>query len=141
MSEDTFEAFIARERERLNGRLAEIASQQQALAEEHDGVERELAAISAYEAVKEGRVDQLPERKGRARRASSAPRAPRGQKRGEILDLIKQHADGLTRGEIIEMMDVKGDRSGEQSISNALSALKKANHIEARDGGKYIAAA
>jgi hypothetical protein len=34
-------------------------------------------------------------------------------------------------------MGVKGKRSAEQSVSNALSALKKAGQLDSRDG-KYV---
>jgi hypothetical protein len=50
-----------------------------------------------------------------------------------------RNPDGLTRGEILEKMGLKGDKSGEMSISNALTALTKANQIFRRDG-KYTSA-
>ena len=55
------------------------------------------------------------------------------------MELIENAADGLTRGEIVEALGLRGDKSGEQSISNALSALKKANTIGVGDG-RYVAA-
>ena len=36
---------------------------------------------------------------------------------------------GLTRGEILERMGMKGDKSGEMSVSNAVTALTKANQV------------
>ena len=44
--------------------------------------------------------------------------------------------NGLSRGEIIQKMGLKGDKSGEMSISNALTALTKGNQVR-REGGKY----
>ena len=72
-----------------------------------------------------------------------APRSPsqgrRGSKRDALMQTIRQNPDGLTRGEILEKMGLKGDKSGEMSISNALTALTKANQVSRRDG-KYTSA-
>jgi hypothetical protein len=46
---------------------------------------------------------------------------------------------GLTRGEILERMGLKGNKAGEMSVSNALTALTKSNQVR-RDGRKYLAA-
>ncbi len=46
---------------------------------------------------------------------------------------------GMGRADILEALGVKGDKSGEQSVSNALSALKKKGDIAVEDG-KYIIA-
>jgi hypothetical protein len=51
--------------------------------------------------------------------------------------MIRQ-SDGLSRGEILEHMGLKGDKSGEMSVSNALTALAKSNQVH-REGGKYRA--
>jgi hypothetical protein len=55
-----------------------------------------------------------------------------------LLELIRQ-SDGLSRGELLERMGLKGDKSGEMSVSNALTALTKSNQVH-REGGKYRAA-
>ena len=52
-----------------------------------------------------------------------------------MLELIQQ-GNGLSRGEILERMGLKGDKAGEMSVSNALTALAKRNQIR-REGGKY----
>jgi Fe2+ or Zn2+ uptake regulation protein len=62
----------------------------------------------------------------------------RGSKRDAILKLV-QESDGLTRGEILEHMGLKGDKSGEMSVSNALTALTKSKQVSRRDR-KYVAA-
>lgn len=138
MKAETFESFVERERERLNSRLEEISAEERKLLEERDSIERELAGISAYVAAKEGRLDMAPRKPARSPRRSSGTRAPRGERRGAVLDLIKQHPDGLSRGQIIEMLGEKGNLAGERSISNALSALKKAEHVGSHEG-RYIA--
>ena len=57
--------------------------------------------------------------------------------REEVLQLIRQ-GDGIGRAQIVNTLGDKGDKSLEQSISNALSALKKAGNIIA-EGGVYKA--
>ena len=146
MKNETFRDFVAHERERLTARLGEINNQEQVLAEERDAIERELAGIAAYVAAKEGRLKPVEKKRrgGRAlagprsRNTPSRPRAPRGERRTQVLNTIKEHEEGLSRGEIIELLGIKkGDKSGAVSVSNALSALKKAEYIESRDG-KYV---
>jgi hypothetical protein len=52
---------------------------------------------------------------------------------------IVSGGDGLSRAEILERMNLKGDKAGEMSVSNALTALTKSNQVR-RDGGKYHSA-
>lgn len=67
----------------------------------------------------------------------------RGQRRTgirqEVLQAIADNPDGINRAELLDKLDAKGNKSAEQSISNALSALKKSDSISA-DGGVYRAA-
>src|SRR5229473_2987194 len=64
----------------------------------------------------------------------------RGSRREGLLALLRETAAGLTRGEILERMGLKGNKTGEMSVSNALTALTKAGQVS-RDGGKYRVAA
>ena len=127
----TFETFIDQERERLSKERETIIAQQQALAEQLATIDRELSAINAYEAAKQGKGSS-PTRQRRA------PQGRRGSKRNALLGIIKSNPGGLTRGEILEKMGLKGDKSGAMSVSNALTALSKASQVVRRDG-KYIA--
>ncbi len=127
----TFETFIDQERERLSKERDTITAHQQALAEQLAMIDRELSAINAYEAAKQGKGPS-PTRQRRA------PQGRRGSKRNALLGIIKSNPGGLTRGEILEKMGLKGDKSGAMSVSNALTALSKANKFVRRDG-KYIA--
>ena len=136
MAEETFATFIARDRERLNKEREEISKQQHELELKLDAVNRELAAIDAYEAAKSGKP-RAPVKQVRASRAPS--RGRRGSKREALVQLIQQNPSGLTRGEILDKMGLKGDKSGEMSISNALTALIKANQVSRRDR-KYTSA-
>lgn len=53
--------------------------------------------------------------------------------RDTILNTVSQNP-GITRSALLELMDAKGDKSAEQSISNALAALKKAGSVTLDDG-------
>jgi len=130
---DTFETFVAKERERLNKEREAIFSQQHELETKLAEINREFAAIEAYEAAKSGKA--APARTSGKRAAPSR----RGSKRDGILQTLKESPAGLTRGELLEKMGLKGDKSGEMSVSNALTALSKSNQV-ARKDGKYVAA-
>jgi hypothetical protein len=101
-----------------------------------DDINRELAAINAYEAAKTGKAPAAARQPHGAR---ARPQARRGSKRETLMRVIKQNPSGLTRGEILDRMGLKGDKSGEMSVSNALTALTKANQVTRREG-RYVAA-
>ena len=126
----TFEQMIATENERLGKLREELLSQRAEIDTQLTQVDNELQAINAYQAIKEGK--KLV--------ATTAPKRTvtrRSGRRQEVLDLIAKHPDGIPRAQILEGLGAKGNRSDEQSVSNALSALKKANKIDSR-GGLYF---
>ena len=137
MANETFEVFVQRERARLHTEREAIFTQQQELENKLADINRELSAIDAYEAAKSGKAParQSPARRTSTRRTSGVRS---GSKRDELLNIIKQ-GGGLTRGEILEKMGLKGNKSGEMSVSNALTSLTKANQV-ARKDRKYVAA-
>ena len=137
MADETFEMFVQRERARLHGEREAIFTQQHELDGKLAEINKELSAIDAYEAAKSGKA---PARQAATRRTGTrrATGARRGIKRDELLNIIKQAA-GLTRSEILEKMGLKGNKSGEMSVSNALTALTKGNQVTRRDR-KYVAA-
>jgi len=136
MAEQTFADFITRERERLHAEREQLFNQQHELEGKLADINRELSAIDAYEAAKSGKA---PAAARQPRGAQARPQARRGSKRDALMQVIKANPTGLTRGEILERMGLKGDKSGEMSVSNALTALTKANEVTRRDG-RYIAA-
>ena len=135
MSDGSFEEFINRERERLRGEREAVFNQQHQLENKLNEINRELSAIEAYESAKTG--------KAAGPRPTAARRGPqrgrRGSKREQLLQLIRQNPEGLARKDIIERMGLKGDKSGEMSVSNALTALTKSNQLARREG-KYFSA-
>jgi hypothetical protein len=130
---ETFETFIASERERLNKEREAIFNQQHELEGKLAAINNEMRAIDAYEAAKSGKAAST--RQTGTRRV---PQRRSGSKREELLRVITE-GNGLARGEILEKMGLKGNKAGEMSVSNALTALTKANQVR-RDGGKYLAA-
>src|ERR1700674_5061064 len=117
MAEQTFADFIARERERLHAERERIFNQQQELEGKFADINRELSAINPYETTKTPSAARQP------RGARARPQSRRGSKRGALMQVIKDNPSGLTRGEILERMGLKGDKSGEMSVSNARPGL------------------
>jgi hypothetical protein len=134
MADDRFADVMKQERERLQRDREAIYNQQRELENKLKDINREFAAIEAYEAAKTGKAAAGQQRGTRGRR-----QARRGSRREALLQLIGQNPDGLSRGEILERMGLKGDKSGEMSVSNALTALTKSNQVS-RSGGKYRSA-
>jgi hypothetical protein len=134
VAEEMFAEFVARERERLHGEREAIFNQQQELEAKLADINRELAAIDAYEAAKTGKP-AAPARQSPAPRAArtGAPRGRRGSKREEILAVFRQYPDGLARKDILERM------MREMSVSNALTALTKAGQVVRADGRYRVA--
>lgn len=69
--------------------------------------------------------------------AAREPGTRRTGIREEVLAVIEKNPS-ITRSALLETMEAKGNKSAEQSVSNALSALKKAGTITA-DEGAYSA--
>lgn len=150
-----FRTQVAEEKKRLSQqrrdtekRIGALESELGALAAEMKGIDAELAAIEAYESA----TTAPAPRKRRARKTDASPRATpapakrtrrrrRVSRRAEIVSAIASFgAAGAGRADIIRTLDVKGDKSAEQSVSNALAALKKSGEVAHQDG-KYIAQA
>lgn len=110
-----FAQLIEEERKRLYTQRTELVAK---LTE----VDRELEAIAAYEAAKTG----------------SRSAAARGGRRSGIREAVYQRVaesqDGMSRADVLDAMGARGDKQLEQSISNALSALKKAERLSLVDG-------
>ena len=128
MSDERFSDYIARERERLSREREEISNQRRELDNRLTAIDREFQALDAYQAAKTGKPS-------RGRRTQTQRQARRDSRREELLNLIRE-GTGLSRGDILSRMGLKGDKSGEMSVSNSLSALAKSNQIR-REGGKY----
>lgn len=128
---DTLETIVARERETLTARRSDIQGKIKELEKQLTELDREFNAVAAYEAAKKGRTVSIG--------GATGSRSSRGSRQNDIMGVLGKHTAGVTRGDIIDALGAKGNKSAEQSISNALSNMKKANKITLTDG-KYTAA-
>jgi hypothetical protein len=135
MDDIRFADRIQQERERLHREREAIFNQQQELENRLAAVNREFEAIDAYEATKTGKAV----RSARKSRGGRTQTVRRGSRREALLEVIRGNSEGLKRGDILERMGLKGDKAGEMSVSNALTALTKSGQIS-RHEGKYTAA-
>lgn len=129
--------YIASELNRLNGEREKLYRQRNEIDDKLTGVEREVGAIEAYRNAKNGTMITSV---GRGIQVGYHPhqRRRRSSRREALLNLIKQNPEGMRRGDILEKMGLKGDKSGEMSVSNALTAMVKKKQVS-REGGKYKA--
>ena len=133
---EQFSEFIQQERERLNREREDVLRQHQELENRLAEIDRELEAIEAYEAAKTGKTSTTSRRQGPSGRTRS--QAPRGSRREALLQTIRDNPNGLERGEILERMGLKGDKAGEMSVSNALTALTKTNQVSRHEGRYFV---
>jgi hypothetical protein len=146
VDEIRFADVMQRERERLTRERDEILNQQKDLENKLTEVNREFVAIDAYEAAKIGKA-AAPRRQSTVARESTAAikqpsaeapaRSQRGSRREALLQVIGGEPNGLSRGEIFHRLGLKGNKSTEKSVSNALTALTKNNQVSRREG-KYV---
>ncbi len=121
--------------------LADFFAQQREMFEKQrddaraqlEEAQAELRALDAYAQAKKGKPAPAPggEKKSRKPRQTG--------KRVEVFKLVEQYPDGVTAGELKDKLSIRGDKSEEQALSNALSALKKAGQLTLNNG-KYAAA-
>jgi Fe2+ or Zn2+ uptake regulation protein len=103
-----------------------MVDRQRALQAQLDELDGMLAKFDVFEGKA---AQQAPTRRNRS--------GQRGSRREELLRIINQ-SHGLSRGEILDKMGLKGNKSGEMSVSNALTALTKSKQVTRRDR-KYVA--
>ena len=126
--EDT-QAFITKQREALLAQRETIFTLQADLQKQLDEVNAMLAKFDVFEGKRAAPAQ------ARGRRSTGARR---GSRRDELLKVIRE-GGGLTRGEILEKMGLKGNKTGEMSVSNALTGLTKGNLVARRDGKYHVA--
>ena len=131
---ENFSDYISRERERLNGERDHLFAQRSEIDKKLAEIEKEFQAIDAYDRAKTGKGS------GRAAGPGRGRGSRRGSRREAIMEVIRQNPTGLSRGDLLQKMGLKGDKAGEMSVSNALTALSKSNQVR-REGGKYHVAA
>jgi hypothetical protein len=136
MPED-FTTYIASEVERLNERRNAALEARRQAEEELDAIDTEFRAINAYQDAKTGKRPSPSRMTNGSGRRHTVQR--RGSRRADLVKLIGEHA-GLRRQDILEKLGLKGDKTGEMSVSNALTAMIKANQLKREDGLYHVAA-
>lgn len=125
MAKGTLADQIEAERTRLNDARSDAMARRSAIDEELTEIDRLLNAANAYEAALTGKTTSR----------KTGTRGPRSSGRtANLLALIQNTPDGMKRADILEKMGVKGDKSGENSVSTALTNLKKQSKIGLKDG-------
>ena len=101
---------------------AAVADERKRLLAARSDIDKQLADLDAM-------AGTAPAKTGRRQR--------RPGQRAAVIAAIAKHTDGIARADLLEELGVKGDKSGEGSVSNALAALKKAGTVGYKDG-KYL---
>jgi hypothetical protein len=129
VAEDTFEAYITKERNRLRDARQTLVLQRSAIDEKIAALDTEMRAITAYEEVKLGR--------GAPKTRSTEGSGRRTGQRESVLAVVKAVEDGITASQTLSALHAESD-ADKTSIRNALSALKRTGKVDLKDG-KYIA--
>lgn len=136
MAEQTFETFIEKERERLTKARQEAHTKRKEIDEKINGIDREMAAISAYEAAKKGKPLTSTTR---APRASTGKRGQFGA-RDAVLHEVNKHPSGISATDVRKALglDNVGDEAQQkrasQFVANALSYYKREGQLTLNNG-------
>lgn len=128
-----FATHIAAERERLSADRLTVQADISILTSKMDAIDQEMAALDAYEAAKNGKPVRAAVMPGQTR-------ARRGSKRQAIIDTLSTAEGPMRRSDLLRAFGLKGDKSGEMSISNALTALTKSGQVLRDEHGYRLAA-
>jgi len=128
-----FAQYMDQERARIYGERDALLERKIEIETQLTQLDRDMQAIDAYAAAKAGKIPA-------AHRPHQNQRRP-GSRRSAIVDALRQvPLEGLARGELLETIGVKGDKSGEMAVSNALTALIKNGTLARNEGRKYVLA-
>ena len=130
-----FAEYMDQERARIHGERDALLAQKSDIEEALAQLHRDMQAIDAYAAAKAGKVPAA-----KRVRSTSVNGARPGSRRSAILHTLSEHPTGLGRGDLLQVLGVKGDKSGEMAVSNALTALIKSNALARNDERKYVLA-
>ena len=111
------------ERQRLQKQVDELHKQRDQIDDELSKISAEIRAMDAYQAAKEGKPKAA---KKRGPRKSGV--------RQSVLNIISSNPNGISRAGIIDLLGLKDDTKGHQSVSNALQALKKEALVTSEKG-------
>lgn len=124
MNDDSTADAFAKKRQELGAARVRVEREIAALREKLAEIDLELGAIAAY--------DEYKNRRTRSQHAQVQARIRPGDLSRElVLAVVAGEAGGMGvgRGEIIEALGVKGNRSGEIAVDNRLRELKREGSV------------
>ena len=119
----TFSKFLSTERQRLKKLMVAGQKKLKSATGELATLKRHLQALDVFEATRIGKTSRSGKRQ---RRGPS--------RRSTVLAALKGSTNGMSRNDLLQKLKMKGNKTGEQSVSNALSFLKKAGKVKSKDG-------
>ena len=132
--DDDPDAYMNKAREKLTKQREEVEARRAAIDEELAIIDGKLDRIESYFNPHPATVEP----KAKKPRASTGTRKPRkAGVRDAVLAKIGENKDGISRKDLLTVMGAT-DKAAEQSISNAVAALKKDGKIST-DQGHYKA--
>lgn len=134
---DSFSEVMEQERQRLNGKLEELAKKRFDIEQEEGAVHVELSALTAYFDAKMGKVAVRVQRN-----TSSTATRTRGPRqvglKPKLIELVNSKPEGISKQDILAAMDATESKTLQNSIANALVQLKKAGNIASGERGMYV---
>ncbi|WP_160120026.1 hypothetical protein [Rhodovarius lipocyclicus] len=123
------DAFMMRAKDGLTKQREEVMARRAAIDEELAAIDGKLERIENY--FNPGNV--VGGKAPRVTRKAFATGTRRTGVRDDVLAAIKRRPDGISRQDLLKAMDAT-EKSREQSISNAVAALKKEGKITTGQG-------
>lgn len=128
--DDDPDAFMTKAKEKLQKQREEVEARRTAIDEELAIIDGKLDRIESYFNPHPATVEP----KAKKPRVSTGTRKPRkAGVRDAVLAKIGENKDGISRKDLLTAMDAT-DKAAEQSISNAVAALKKDGKISTEQG-------
>jgi hypothetical protein len=122
----------------------ELQMRLDALNQERTDIERQINAVNLYLGALKGELSNAepapaPKPEHKAHRAPSGPRAPRGERRGHILDILRQEPDGYTFNRILEILEVS-DGQEKKAVYATLQNMKRKGEIMQNPNKQFVVA-
>jgi (p)ppGpp synthase/HD superfamily hydrolase len=142
MAQD-FQDYVEKEFAEVQKARGELLAKRKEIDEQLLELENRLDAAQTYKAMRERKL-RAPESRTRRTREAPAARGRRGsreQLKGQIVDLVRQHPQGLAADQINRSLNVT-DPKQKQQVANVLSLLKKDGVLrQEQRRGPYTASA
>jgi hypothetical protein len=119
-------SIIDETRNLLSSQRDKLQEERAKLVDQRDAITKQIEEIDSF-------LDQLP---GAAPRVRTTPTGRRSGIRDRVLETIHAHPEGMTAAQVRAAIGLT-DKAGSQSVSNALSALKKDGKLIQTETGAY----